>query len=51
MSQGAVVKVSGPTVVARGLEDASLYELVRVGEERLVGEIIRIRGAEATVQV
>ena len=51
MSQGSVVKVSGPTVVARGLEAASLYEVVRVGEEGLVGEIVRIRGAEATVQV
>ncbi|HEY7513210.1 MAG TPA: V-type ATP synthase subunit A [Vicinamibacteria bacterium] len=50
-SEGSVVKVSGPTVVARGLERASLYELVRVGEERLVGEIIRIRAGLATIQV
>jgi V/A-type H+-transporting ATPase subunit A len=51
MSEGGIVKVSGPTVVARGLERASLYELVRVGEERLVGEIIRIRAGLATIQV
>lgn len=51
MTEGCVVKVSGPTVVARGLEGASLYEVVRVGGERLVGEIIRIRGGLATIQV
>ena len=51
MREGCVVKISGPTVVARGLEGASLYEVVRVGGERLVGEIIRIRGGLATIQV
>ena len=51
MKEGSVVKISGPTVVARDLEDASLYEVVRVGGERLVGEVIRIRGGLATIQV
>jgi V/A-type H+/Na+-transporting ATPase subunit A len=51
MSEGTVVKVSGCTVVARGLEAASLYEVVRVGQEQLVGEIIRIRAGHATIQV
>jgi V/A-type H+-transporting ATPase subunit A len=51
MSAGSVVKISGPTVVARGLEAASLYDVVRVGEEKLVGEIIRIRAGLATIQV
>jgi V/A-type H+/Na+-transporting ATPase subunit A len=51
MREGTVVKISGPTVVARGLEEASLYEVVGVGEERLVGEIIRIRAGLATIQV
>ena len=51
MSEGSVVKISGPAVVARGLEGASLYEVVRVGGERLVGEIIRIQGGLATIQV
>src|SRR5512137_762499 len=51
MREGSVVKISGPTVVARGLEGASLYEVVWVGGERLVGEIIRIRGGLATIQV
>jgi len=45
------VKISGPTVVARGLEEASLYEVVRVGQESLLGEIIRIRAGLATIQV
>jgi V/A-type H+/Na+-transporting ATPase subunit A len=51
MREGSVVKISGPTVVARGLEEASLYEVVGVGEERLMGEIIRIRAGLATIQV
>jgi V/A-type H+/Na+-transporting ATPase subunit A len=51
MSEGTVVKVSGCTVVARGLDAASLYEVVRVGQEKLVGEIIRIRAGHATIQV
>ena len=51
MREGTVVKISGPTVVASGLEEASLYEGVGVGEQRLVGEIIRIRGGLATIQV
>jgi V/A-type H+-transporting ATPase subunit A len=51
MRQGSVAKISGPTVVARGLEEASLYELVSVGEQGLVGEVIRIRAGLATIQV
>jgi V/A-type H+-transporting ATPase subunit A len=49
--EGRIVKISGPTVVAHGLGGAGLYEVVRVGRERLLGEIVRIRGALATVQV
>ena len=51
MSEGSVVKVSGPTVAARGLDCATLYEVVRVGQQKLVGEVIRIRGGLATIQV
>jgi V/A-type H+-transporting ATPase subunit A len=51
MSDGSIVKISGPAVTARGLEDATLYEVVRVGREMLVGEVIRIRGGLATIQV
>ena len=42
--QGEVVKVSGPLVVARGLSGSRMYEMVRVGEAHLFGEIIEIRG-------
>ncbi len=48
---GVVVKVSGPLVVARGLGNARMFEMVRVGEERLFGEIIEIRGDDFSVQV
>ena len=48
---GVVVKVSGPLVVARGLTGARMYEMVRVGEARLFGEIIEIRGDDYSIQV
>ena len=40
MATGTVVKVSGPLVVAEGLADANMYDVVRVGPQRLIGEII-----------
>ena len=49
--QGTVVKVSGPLVVARGLPGACMYEMVRVGEARLFGEVIEIRGENLSIQV
>lgn len=49
--QGRVVKVSGPLVVASGLTGARMYEMVRVGEARLFGEIIEIKGNEYSIQV
>ena len=52
MSQGPVVtRISGPIVVARGMLDAQMYEVVRVGELGLVGEIVRLVGDRATIQV
>jgi V/A-type H+-transporting ATPase subunit A len=50
-AQGEVVKVSGPLVVAKGLANACMYEMVRVGEARLFGEIIEIRGGDCSIQV
>ena len=41
---GRVIKVSGPLVVAQGLKGARMYEMVRVGELKLFGEIIEIKG-------
>ncbi len=51
MVQGEVVKVSGPLVVAKGLPGAKIYEMVRVGNAKLFGEIIEIRGDECSIQV
>ncbi len=48
---GVVVKVSGPLVQARGLSGARMYEMVRVGELKLFGEIIEIRGDVYSIQV
>ncbi len=50
-TQGVIIKVSGPLVVAKGMEGASIYEVVRVGNERLSGEIIEMRQGEASIQV
>ncbi len=49
--QGTVSRVSGPIVRARGLGRAGLYDVVEVGEKRLVGEIVRLEGDEAVIQV
>ncbi|MBQ1471688.1 MAG: V-type ATP synthase subunit A [Eubacterium sp.] len=51
MSQGKVVKVSGPLVVASGMSHADMFDVVRVGEIGLIGEIIEMRGDEASIQV
>ncbi|KAH0898172.1 hypothetical protein HID58_047740 [Brassica napus] len=48
---GYVRKVSGPVVVADGMAGAAMYELVRVGHDNLIGEIIRLEGDSATIQV
>ena len=51
MSQGKVFKISGPLVVASGMEKANMFDVVRVGEQGLIGEIIEMRGDRASVQV
>ncbi|MGM0439164.1 MAG: V-type ATP synthase subunit A [Patescibacteria group bacterium] len=48
---GVITKVSGPLVVARDMEGASIYEVVKVGDEGLAGEIIEMREGEASIQV
>ena len=50
-ARGAVWRVAGPVVVAKGLRDARLYNVVFVGEERLPGEVIRLDGDRVTIQV
>ena len=44
-------KVSGPVVIADNMGGAAMYELIRVGKERLIGEIIRLENDSATIQV
>lgn len=51
MSQGRIVKVSGPLVVAEGMKDANMFDVVRVGEYGLIGEILEIHGDRASIQV
>ncbi|EJU22153.1 ATP synthase alpha/beta chain, C-terminal domain protein [Peptoanaerobacter stomatis] len=51
MSKGIIKKVAGPLVIASGMRDANMYDVVRVSNERLIGEIIEIHGDEASVQV
>ena len=51
MSVGTIKKVAGPLVVASGMRDANMGDVVRVSEQRLIGEIIEIHGDEASVQV
>lgn len=51
MKSGTIVKVSGPLVVAKGMEDANIYDVVKVGAQGLIGEIIEMRGDRASIQV
>jgi V/A-type H+-transporting ATPase subunit A len=49
--QGTIARISGPAVIAEGMMGARMYDIVRVGDENLVGEIIRLDGDTAFVQV
>lgn len=51
MEVGRIIKVSGPLVVAENMAGARMYDVVRVSKERLLGEIIELRGDRASVQV
>ena len=51
MEQGKIVKISGPLVVASGMSDADMYDVVKVGNQGLTGEIIEMRGGNASIQV
>lgn len=48
---GTITKVSGPLVVAEGLADANVSDVVRVGSQRLIGEILNMTGDSASIQV
>ncbi len=51
MSKGTIKKIAGPLVVATGMRDANMADMVRVGGQRLIGEILEIHGDEASLQV
>ncbi len=51
MSTGTIKKIAGPLVVAEGMRDANMYDVVRVSKERLIGEIIEMHGDQASIQV
>lgn len=51
MRQGIIAKVAGPLIVAENMGDATMYDVVRVSEKRLIGEIIELRGERASIQV
>lgn len=51
MTEGRIIKVSGPLVVAEGMREANMFDVVRVGKDRLIGEIIEMRGDRASIQV
>jgi V/A-type H+/Na+-transporting ATPase subunit A len=48
---GTIIKVAGPLVIATGMKNAKMFEVARVGDERLVGEVIRLNGDSAAIQV
>ncbi len=51
MSTGTIKKVAGPLVIATGMRDANMFDVVRVSRQRLIGEIIEMHGDEASIQV
>ena len=51
MSRGTIKKVAGPLVIAKGMRDANMYDVVRVSSQRLIGEIIEMHEDEASIQV
>ena len=51
MSKGTIKKVAGPLVIATGMRDANMFDVVRVSKQRLIGEIIEMHGDEASIQV
>ena len=51
MKTGKIIKVSGPLVVAEGMDEANIYDVCKVGKSGLIGEIIEMRGDKASIQV
>ena len=51
MANGRIVKVAGPLIVAENMQDSKMYDVVKVSEQGLIGEIIELRGDKASIQV
>ena len=51
MITGTIVRISGPVIIARGMKGSKMYDVVTVGSEALRGEIIRLEGSDAVIQV
>jgi V/A-type H+-transporting ATPase subunit A len=51
MISGTIVRISGPVIIARGMKGSKMYDVVTVGSEALRGEIIRLEGSDAVIQV
>ena len=51
MVEGRILKVSGPLVIAEGMREANMFDVVHVGEKRLIGEVIEMHGDRASIQV
>ena len=49
--EGNIIKIAGPVIIADGMRGAQMLEMVRVGDEKLIGEIIELEGDTATIQV
>ena len=48
---GIITKVSGPLIVAKNMQDVQMYDVVKVSEKGLIGEVIELRGDRASIQV
>jgi len=51
MNEGKIIKVAGPLVIAEGMQNTKVYDVVRVSEQKLMGEVIEMRADEASIQV
>ncbi len=51
MISGTISRISGPVIIARGMNGSKMYDVVKVGDEALRGEIIRLEGNDAVIQV
>ena len=51
ITEGNIIKIAGPVIIADGMRGTQMHEMVRVGEAKLIGEIIELEGDTATIQV